>query len=89
MDFGNSIAMDEFASIRDFSMLYLGILTSDGCVKIIANIPYLEEGWLWRTAGVVDFDLDVTDMNILANSELAVVRGTDSSGLTVCSNTVE
>ena len=89
VDFGNSIAMDKFASIRDFSMLYLGILTSDGCVKIIANIPYLEEGWLGRTAGVVDFDLELTDMNILANSELVVVRGTDSSGLTVCSNTLE
>ena len=89
VDFGNSIAMDKFASIRNISMLYLGILTSDGCIKIIASIPYLEEGWLQRTAGVVDFDLDVTDMNILANSELVVVRSTDSSGLNVCSNTLE
>ena len=87
VDFGNSLSMDRLASIRNLSVLYLGILTSDGCVKIIANIPYLEEGWLRRTAGVVDFHLDVTDMNTLANSELAVVRGTDSSDLTVCSNT--
>ena len=87
VDFGNAIAMDSFASIRNISMLHLGILTSDGCVKILASIPYLEEGWLLRTAGVVDFELDVTDMSILANAELAVVRGTKCSGLTVCSNT--
>ena len=89
VDFGNSMAMDNIASIRNISMLYLGILIFDFCVIIIEKIPYLKEGWLLKTAGVVDFKLTVSDEQFLRFSKLVVVRCTDSTGgLGVCHNTL-
>ena len=89
VDFGNCMSMDKYTCVHNFSTLFLGIQNTNGSISILKSIPYLEEGWLWRTAGVLDVNLQLDDVNTLANAELVVVRSTDSSGLTVYPNTLD
>ena len=56
------------------------------CVQIIANISYLEEDWLKKTADVMDVHLDDQNMSLLAKAELVVVRSTNDSDHEVCNS---
>ena len=89
VDFGNSLSMNEYATFHKLSRLYLGFVASSGCIKVIAKVPYLERGWLWKTAGIVDVTVTTDDLSKLISAELVVVRKAANSTYTTCPGSLD
>ena len=79
VDFGNSFKLSPRADhLCELSPFYLGMLTAttqseQNMVEVIAEIPYMEDGWYEKTAGVQDFTLSEVQYNGAAISAIVVV----------------
>ena len=78
VDLSNSLPFDLDGKLRHLGNLTLGILNAeaDNCIEQLgkSTIPYLEENWLTKTGGVVDYILTGEQFQLLENSKLVVTR---------------
>ena len=91
VDFSNSFKIDIQGNICHFYPFYVGIsysnpqlakADSEGTiteVEIVDIIPYMEEGWYNRTAGVVEFTLSELEKRKIVDAKVVVVTLYDYS----------
>lgn len=73
IDMSNSFAIGIEGNICKLHKLYLGVTDSNSKITIIKEIPYMDETWYNKGAGILEVDLDSTIVSLVKNHEKVVV----------------
>ena len=89
IDFSSSFKIDLQGNICHFYPFYVGIAVSKPQlssnsdeiteIEIIGEIPYMEESWYDKTAGISEFTLSESQQDAIGNSKVVVVMLYDPS----------
>jgi hypothetical protein len=96
VDLGNALpTLDSAGTLEDVGKLVVGVLRDaatpqgnrvglDG-IDVLGAIPYQDEGWFFRTAGIIDFDFtaNAAVKSRIGDHPLAVARQDPDGGYTV------
>ena len=80
IDMSNSFAIGVQGKICKLFKLYLGITETEGSdtkFKIIGEVPYQDETWYNKKAGIFDFKLDKTQIDLIQTHSKVVVVTTE------------
>ena len=81
VDLSNSLAMDPFGNLRNLGTVQFATYIENRCCMefIGPRIDYLKSGWLQRTSGIVDINLQNEHLERLKGNPLLLVRVTNAT----------